>query len=167
MRMPIGKDKPEFDLRDTMNTYHLGCQLDSWIVLLLGVWYIVIKTYIVVSMRWTILLNQPLSRAAHRPYTHIYIAPSPPLGHHHFPYYYTNIHPILSPQPIQALTAVHRLERLEHALRGVKLWLLTDQCHEEEAKARISTVQECKDIKSRTAITQFNRSKESTISRLR
>jgi hypothetical protein len=59
MRMPIGKDKPEFDLRDTMNTYHLGCQLDSWIVLLLGVWYIVIKTYIVVLMRWTILLNQP------------------------------------------------------------------------------------------------------------
>lgn len=59
MRMPIGKDKPEFDLRDTMNTYYLGRRLDSWIALLLGVWYIVINTYIAVSMRWTILLHQP------------------------------------------------------------------------------------------------------------
>jgi hypothetical protein len=44
-----------------------------------------------------------VSRATHRPYTDIYIASSPPLGHHHSftLYQYT---PILSPQPLQALT---------------------------------------------------------------
>jgi hypothetical protein len=63
-------------------------------------------------------------------------------------------------------SAIRGLEQLEHALRGVKLWLLTDECHEEEAKARMSTVQECKDIISSTVIIQSNRSKESTISRL-
>jgi hypothetical protein len=43
-----------------------------------------------------------LSRATHWPHTGLYIAISPPLGHHHSftTYQYT---PILSPQPLQAL----------------------------------------------------------------
>jgi len=44
-----------------------------------------------------------MSRATHWPHIGLYIAISPPLGHHHSftTYQYT---PILSPQPLQALT---------------------------------------------------------------
>lgn len=81
-------------------------------------------------------------------------------------YRYQHLYRRLDEMDHPLASAVRGLEQLEHALRGVKLWLLTDECHEEEAKARMSTVQECKDIISSTVIIQSNHSKESTISRL-
>jgi hypothetical protein len=44
-----------------------------------------------------------VSRATHRPHIGLYIAISPPLGHHHS-FIYTPIYTYLSPQPLQALT---------------------------------------------------------------
>jgi hypothetical protein len=55
--------------------------------------------------QWISNIDKPrkVSRATHWPHIGLYIAISPPLGHDHS-FTHTNIHPYLSPQPLQALT---------------------------------------------------------------